>query len=526
MSDQNQFINEILGQVKPLHLEVTHAMWEAATTGSEAANQRQKEADAALMRFWADKQRYETARKLHEAEAGDALVARQLKRIYLSAAKAQQDEETIEAVTRLEAEVRQIFYNFRAEVGGARLSDNELDGILRNSADPDAVRRAWLASKQVGLRVAGLVRELAGLRNAAAQAQGFRDHFARSLTLSEVDEEQLLQVFEELEQASRQPFESYKAQLDAARAGHFGIDAAALRPWHFGDRFFQDAPSMGEFDLQHPFLGKDPVPLAKATYNGLGLEVEPILARSDLYQREGKDQHAFCLDMDRTGDVRTLNNLEATRRWTETLLHELGHAVYDAYIDRSLPWLLRTPPHSLSTEAVALMMGSLVNDPSWLQRFLGLSAEESTDMAQAAAEFARAEKLVFTRWCLVMTHFERGLYGNPEQNLDDLWWTLVQRYQRLTRPEELRGGEWAAKYHIALVPVYYHNYELGHLVSGQIQHCLLRQAGGLAGEEAGRWLVENVFRPGAQKDWAGHLLQATAEALNPQYFVSSLSQSL
>ena len=41
----------------------------------------------------------------------------------------------------------------------------------------------------------------------------------------------------------------------------------------------------------------------------------------------------------------------------DTMLHEFGHAVYDKYVNPSLPYLLRTVAHTNSTEAVALMMG-------------------------------------------------------------------------------------------------------------------------------------------------------------------------
>jgi len=84
----------------------------------------------------------------------------------------------------------------------------------------------------------------------------------------------------------------------------------------------------------------------------MGLETRHLLARSDLRPRPGKDQHAFCLDLDRAGDIRVLANLAPGEEWLDVLLHEVGHAVYDDHIDRSLPWVLRRPPQPLVTEAV------------------------------------------------------------------------------------------------------------------------------------------------------------------------------
>ncbi|GAH77922.1 unnamed protein product, partial [marine sediment metagenome] len=82
--------------------------------------------------------------------------------------------------------------------------------------------------------------------------------------------------------------------------------------------------------------------------------MESILANSDLYEREGKNPHAFCTDIDKEGDVRILCNLKNNEGWMETLLHELGHAVYDKYQAPQVPYLLRRPAHIFTTEAIAM----------------------------------------------------------------------------------------------------------------------------------------------------------------------------
>ncbi len=523
-SEVDAFIKDTEEKRIPLHKTLMKAMWESATTGKPKAIERHKKAQAEMMRFWSDSERFATAKRLHESSAAEgALQARQIERLYLAAAKAQQDEETIERVTELEAEVRERYYNFRPEVAGNRLSDNELDDVIRTSRVSDAVRSAWLASKEVGAQVAEQVRELARLRNAAAQVQGFRDHFHRMLTLNEIDEDELFKTFAYLEKATYKPFKKVKERVDALRAERFAIEVDELKPWHYGDRFFQSAPEMSDLDTEVLYEDKDPVQLALATFEGMGLDVQDVVERSDLYPRDGKNQHAFCVDMDREGDVRTLNNLQPNERWTGTLLHELGHAAYDKYIDPDLPFALRTPSHSLTTEAIATMTGALTRDLEWLREILQLPEEEAQKYAEAGQERERAGKLIFTRWCLVMTNFERALYGDPERELDEHWWELVERYQLLSRPQRM-APDWAAKIHIALTPVYYQNYELGALVAEQARHHLEADVGGIVGHEgAGKWLIERFFRPGASEVWSAHVKSATGEALKPDYFVDAVS---
>ena len=76
----------------------------------------------------------------------------------------------------------------------------------------------------------------------------------------------------------------------------------------------------------------------------MGIDVNGVLDRSDLHPRDGKCQHAFCIDVDRDGDIRVLANVVANHECADTMLHELGHAVYDLGFDDDLPWLLRVHP--------------------------------------------------------------------------------------------------------------------------------------------------------------------------------------
>jgi peptidyl-dipeptidase A len=523
--DARAFAAETTERAAAFEKAFTLAEWDAALSGSEEANRRQQEAQAALLRFWADRARFATAKRLRqEASASDPLLARQIQLIYLTSARNQQEDRLIDQLTQLEAEVRSVYYNYRGQAHGKSLTDNEIESVLRNSRSSDEARAAWEASKGVGALVAPQIRQLAHLRNESARAQGFRDHFVRSLTMDEIDEHALLALFTDLEAQTRAPFAKLKAEIDRDRAARFGLGTKDLRPWHFNDRFFQYAPPLGEFDLEAFFASKDPVTLARTTYQGLGMSVDKILERSDLYARPGKNQHAFCTHIDRSGDIRTLNNLEPTVRWTETLLHELGHAVYEMFLDPQLPWLLRTPSHILTTEAIAIMMGSLALDETWLKDIAGVAPAEASRAASAGRRSDVAGSLIFTRWCLVMTLFEKAMYADPDGDLDGLWWDLVERYQLVRRPDGRRAPDWAAKFHIALAPVYYQNYELGHLVSAQFSDRLQRKYGGLVGRRgAGQWLIEHVFHPGTRQDWAGHVATATGEPLNPRYFVASVS---
>ena len=320
------------------------------------------------------------------------------------------------------------------------------------------------------------MRELARLRNEAARTLGFRDWFALSVATSEMDETRLFETLDECDRLTGEAFATWKAATDARLAERFGCAPSELRPWHYEDPFFQEVPAAGGVDLTTVFADADVVELARATFAAIGIDTAPILGRSDLFSRDGKCQHAFCIDVDREGDVRVLANVEPDRYWADTMLHELGHGAYDIGFDGSLSWLLRDC-HLTMTEGIAILMGRLAQEAEWLREVAGVDADEAERLDGPLQAALAAELLVFTRWVLVMTNFERAFYADPEADLDATWWDLVARYQLLTPPEGRGAPDWAAKIHVACAPVYYHTYLYGNLVACQLRATIDARAG-------------------------------------------------
>jgi peptidyl-dipeptidase A len=208
------------------------------------------------------------------------------------------------------------------------------------------------------------------------------------------------------------------------------------------------------------------------------------------------------------------------------MLHELGHGVFDLGIDPALPWLLRDC-HLTLTEGVAILMGRLAQDAGWLRDVAGVDPAEAAGLERRLDAARATEVLVFTRWVLVMTNFERAFYADPEADLTSLWWELVARYQLVTPPPGRGEDDWAAKIHVACAPVYYHTYLYGNLVASQLRATLEREAGGLVGRrEAGRLLTERLFGPGESVRWDALLERATGEPLTAAHLARDIAVGL
>ncbi len=514
-------IERFAASLAPLDRRANQAWWTASTDTSDANEAERIAADLALREALADPTMYAALATVAD-EPAERCPARQAAVLRDRMAPQQISASIRDEMVRGEARIDRVFNEFRPTLDGAAVDDNAILEILRTSDDADLRRRAYLASKQVGAEVAEGVRELARLRNRAAQELGARDYFALTLETSELDENALLETLAAVEAATDEPFSGWKADDDRRRAERFGCSVAELRPWHYDDPFFQSAPESRAVDLDAWFADTDLVALTRTTYAGIGLDIDPILVRSDLLPRGGKSQHAFCIDVDREGDVRVLCNNVPGARWAETMLHEFGHAVYDTGVDADLPWSIRTM-HPLTTEGIAMLFGRLPLDPEWLELIAGVPHDTVTAAAPALAHRRLTMLLVFARWVLVMTHFERSLYADPDADLDRLWWDLVERFQGLTRPDGRDAPDWAAKIHIALAPVYYQNYLLGEMVASQLQATLGDRFGGIVGRpDAGRFLADAVFRPGWSVRWDELIESATGRPLGVDAFAAEI----
>ena len=157
-------------------------------------------------------------------------------------------------------------------------------------------------------------------------------------------------------------------------------------------------------------------------------------------------------------------------------------------------------------------MGGAEGDDNEIERILRREVAQLEARLRAARG---AGLLVFTRWVLVMTAFERAMYADPDGDLDAIWWELVARYQQLTPPDGRRAPDWAAKIHVAVAPVYYHTYLYGGIVALQLKGALGAAAGGIVDRpEAGAVLGEKLFAPGQSIRWDHLVEQASGSPLS------------
>ena len=498
------------------------AWWAMSCDATDEASAAAEAASAAYEHALAD------PAMARAAVAVDAtpIEARRAEVLRLLTAGRQRPAELIDRIVGLETRVMAAHSRYRAEVDGRELDAAAVDRILQESVDLAERRAVWTSARGVGAVVEADLRELARLRNEAARALGYRDHYAMALALDELDEARLYGLLDELEAALAPAWAAERAAIEAQRRAALALDRGApLQPWHMVDVFGQEAPSVGPDPLDAAIADVDAIAAATRYFADLGHDVAGVLERSDLLPRPGKDQHAFMMHVDRGGDVRVLMNLAPTVRWLETTLHELGHAIYELSLDPDLPWLLRDPAHILATEAMAMLHGRRARDAAFLARYAGVAPAAADDPANAAT--LRRGLLVLAAWVQVMARFERALYADPDGDLDAVWWELVERHQGIPRPSEPVPAAWASKIHLAVAPCYYHNYLLGEILASQVEEWCERETGAASpAEDPGRvgpLIAERLLRPGASLRWDRLVERATGAPLGIDAFVRDAS---
>ncbi|MBN2273033.1 MAG: M2 family metallopeptidase [Bacteroidales bacterium] len=519
------FLRSFEKEIIPAFTDWNKAYFRASISGKDEDYNKVSEYELAYSTLLSDKDKFETVRKFRgDTTIKDSLIRRELDVMYNTMIRYQIDTLKLKSLIDAQVAVEKKLSTFRAEVNGRSLSDNEIDSILVNSRNSDELEKVWAVSKEIGVVVADDVKNLVKLRNEIARDLDYSNYHEMALKISDQDPAEILKLFDELDYLTNDAFADLKGLIDLALSQQLKINPDNLMPWHYQNRFFQEAPKIYESDLDKYYADKDILMVVKSYYEGLGLEVQDILDRSDLFEKPGKYQHAYCTSIDRAGDVRVVANIRNNQQWMNTMLHELGHAVYDKYIDRTLPFALREPAHIFTTEAIANFFGNLASNAKWMKRNLGLTSEETQVIASDVKSYARLEKLVFSRWCQVMFRFEKSMYENPDQDLNTLWWDLVESYQLLKRPVDRDKPDWASKIHVATVPCYYHNYLLGDLLAAQLDAYM---ANNILGEkdpcftghpEIGEYLKEKVFEPGSRYCWNEMIEKATGEKLTAKYY--------
>lgn len=402
---------------------------------------------------------------------------------------------------------------------GKDLTKHDSLKLLKELNNPAERKELWISYMTLGKKIAPGLVELVKLRNKIAKEKGFTNFYELKLYSQELNADSLNDIIDELRNKLDPIYSVVKKNIDRRIRDKFRIkDGSPLKPWHYMDPYFQKYQKE-DWDLKK-FKQTDFLKQILNVFKAYDIQLEEIVARSYFTEDKNKSPESFCLNIDRNKDIRISCNIDSDINGLKVILHELGHAVYEEYLGMDLPFLLKQPSSIFLSEGIALLFERLIMDSS---------IQDSINLDVSIQEKNFFENiLVNLYWTITVVKFEQELYVNPDQDLNKLWWELVEDIQQISPsddPNILGLPVWATKSHLTTLPVYYQNYLLGQVLASQFEFTLNKVNNNQWFSQEGIVkLKENIFSLGKLYPWKAIVKKCTGMDMNPEFLINQLTK--
>ena len=350
---------------------------------------------------------------------------------------------------------------------------------------------------------------LVRLRNQEANGLGYGSYVEMRNALGGIDRELLTNLYDRLDEGMSK---EYDAALDSVRRrsllSHGAQDLVAFA---YGDPFDSNACD-----------GASARRSVAATFHNLGFPLDdlPIFIDSSRgfsdARRGGK---SLCFAAHTPEDIRvSLVRPEGSYPLEAIADHfrALGSAVYFTGVTQTA-YSERNPIGEFWPMVMGELFAEMVAQPDWL-RVWGDSATISFEKENERA----LRRIIRARFELSLARFEFAAYQDPNRDLNDLFWRLVNETMRLNSPQT--PPIWLSYSELYSAP--------GALTLRPIVACVVAQTYAAAGRDLGslvnnplfgKFLSQRYFAPGASRLWSELVFDATGERLNPNYFLERLT---
>ena len=547
------FLDSLTALLEPLERQAMQTYWEAATQNSDSLFEQYSQLEIRKSEIFSNPVAFQKIRHFHETAFRDHLLNRQVAIAYNEFRSNLADTSVLHDIARQYAVLSREYNQFQRMLDGVRVSPGRLREINATSSDPVLRQKAWEASKALGKVIEADFRKQVTLLNQLAHSSGFRNYYEMRLILQEEEPAEIEAVIEQFHTLAQPHYTAVKQQLDSILCGRFHIRADQLQPWHYLEPYMRGTSLISAVNPDDYYRNQDVIATARRFFNGMGFNVDEILQRSDLGERDNKYRAAFTIDISHNGTAQIMATIHNDESGMRSILHELGHAIHfqslnyelpyllldvpypahspkdKIYVNKELPYLLRNDAQMLIFEGVAAFFQDLTLNPNWVQQMFGWSDAQREEFRAHTTFLNRLMKLSYLNYVQVLSRFEKALYENPDQDLNRLWWDYVGKYQQIRRPANRNQPDWAANYHLLLLPLYYHNYIMGDLFAAQLANAIaqdqkvtLDQLRYLDNPRIGHFLREKILSRGKLEPWNEQIEKATGEKLNPRYFIEQL----
>lgn len=377
---------------------------------------------------------------------------------------------------------------FRPQVAGRDATRADLRRLLRHEPDRDLREAAWFALAPLGEAIQDDVKELIRRRELLTRTVLDTGFPSVALHLCEQDRAQVIGLLDEFERFTRKAYEEARAEVASV------LDLHEVEPWdlEFG------LARLGELDPKH-FPAEGGTAAAREAARSWGLDPDSgieVRTTADLPLR------SLTLPLDLPGTIRVVHEGMGGIDGWRTAFRATGRAVHLAHVSARRYFLEQESPVML--EASASLLESVLHDPDWLARATGAP----TRALDAHVRAMRLLRILELRRHAARTAFENLVYAHSDLEPQRLYADVMEHMLQYTRNPHVL---WPTHTEFVSRPLGQFSRVLGSMIAAQVNERLRGE--GASPEEAGHFLREHLFAPGAGLPWETKVLAATGRAL-------------
>lgn len=399
------------------------------------------------------------------------------------------------------AQLRDSLAPLSAQTSSAAAEYNEVF-----QSEPTNRERVYREQASAGSDAANAVQRLIRLRDQAAHRVGYTRYLgilAGQPGLAGADIDRIIR------QLDSSTTDSYRAIVEQAEASS---SSGRAQIWDLNGDY---ASLSRQVDSYFPVDSQ--IPFVERSMLGIGFDLRNLPVYMEYQTGTDRMSSGQTVVIKAPFDVRLrvsqTNGLQSLRDF----LYAVGRALSTVNIRQSQP-LYGVRISETLIDGMAQVISGLPNNDNWLESF-GVPS----DLANRYRAARRRYEIVRTRSMMAATKFEREAYGNPQNDLNKLYWATFERIMLLPGHEELKP--WAASTNLVRNPLRSQEQLLARLLAAQIESYLNENFGGLAGNSnAAAYLAQNYYRFGSRYPWQELLERGTEEKLNPSYLVAQLEK--